>query len=297
MSTNAFQQKRPFKPEEGVMDILKDWPMPDDEHQGDHSSDHQADDLSAQHNARAQVQSPASQYKTNAFYKIKPEPGRPKPKVQEELTVKPLTAEDIEEIRQAAYDDGFAQGKEEGFSQGYAEGREQGYQDGMQQGQAEGKKQGLQEGESLVREQLAQLQGLIEQLQKPLQKVDAQVEQALLTLSLAMAEAVIGVEVKSNPQLILQTLRQAVDALPYQAEKLTIKLHPDDLAVVRSHYTEQDLAERQWQLRAEPAFERGDCTVESAESTVDRSLKLRLQSSLEHFLQEPVQSPSAPTED
>lgn len=289
MSTNAFQQKRPFKPDEGVMDILKDWPLPADENTSDMKESNHAE--------TPQVQSPASQYKTNALYKIKAEPGQPKPKVAEELSVKPLTAEDIEEIRQAAYDDGLTQGKEEGFSQGYAEGREQGYQDGLQQGLAEGKKQGLQEGEGLIREQLAQLQGLIEQLQDPLQKVDAEVEQALLKLSLAMAEAVIGVEVKTNPQPILHSLREAVESLPYQADKLIIKLHPDDLAVVRSHYSEQDLTERQWQLRAEPAFERGDCRVESTESTVDRSLKLRLQSSLEHFLQEPVQSPSASTED
>lgn len=294
MSTNLFQQNRPFKPDEGVMDILKEWQLPE---QQDSQTDAGQQPTSSQSTIKPAVQSPATQYKTNAFYKTKPEPGRPKAKPAEEVQIKPLTAEDIEEIRSAAYEDGAAQGKEEGFSQGYAEGREQGYQDGQQQGQAEGKKQGLQEGEGLIREQLAQLQTLIEQLQKPLQKVDSEVEQALLTLSLAMAEAVIGVEVKTNPQLILHSLRQAVESLPYQAEKLTIKLHPDDVAVVRSHYSEQDLLERQWQLRAEPSYNRGDCRVESTESSVDRSLKLRLQSSLEHFLQEPVQSPSAPTED
>lgn len=293
MSTNLFQQNRPFKPDEGVMDILKEWQLP--EQQGSDTQDGQHE--AAQAVTKPAVQSPATQFKTNAFYKTKPEPGRPKAKPVEEVQLKPLTAEDIENIRSAAYEDGAAQGKEEGFSLGYAEGREQGYQDGLQQGQAEGKKLGLDEGETLIREQLAQLQNLIEQLQKPLEKVDAQVEQALLTLSLAMAEAVIGVEVKTNPQLILQSLRQAVESLPYQAEKLTIKLHPDDVAVVRQHYSEQDLLERQWQLRAEPSYNRGDCRVESSESSVDRSMKSRLQSSLEHFLQEPVQEPSAPTED
>lgn len=293
MSTNLFQQNRPFKPDEGVMDILKEWQLPESQ---DSETEALQQDAAAT-SVKPQVQSPASQFKTNAFYKTKPEPGRPKAKPAEEMQVKPLTAEDIEEIRSAAYEDGAAQGKEEGFSLGYAEGREQGYQDGQQQGQAEGKKLGLQEGEVFIREQLTQLQNLIEQLQKPLQKVDAQVEQALLTLSLAMAEAVIGVEVKTNPQLILHSLHQAVESLPYQAEKLTIKLHPDDVAIIRSHYNEQDLLERQWQLRAEPSYNRGDCRVESTESSVDRSLKFRLQSSLEHFLQEPVQSPSAPTED
>ncbi|HBN87799.1 MAG TPA: flagellar biosynthesis protein, partial [Rheinheimera sp.] len=80
-----------------------------------------------------------------------------KPQEEEELTLKPLTADDIEQIRQAAYDEGFAEGKDEGFSKGYGEGREQGQQDGFTQGQAEGKKQGLADGQEELNNKLTQL--------------------------------------------------------------------------------------------------------------------------------------------
>jgi flagellar assembly protein FliH len=286
MSGNAFMPKRTFEPEPGVMDLLKDWPSPE----GQAQSEDGADDHESQ--LAHQAAQPVKQVRTNAFFKPKLMPGQRQPVKADNPELKPLTADDLEQIRQAAYEEGLTEGKEEGFSQGYQEGREQGLQDGTAQGLAEGKKQGLAEGEGLIREQLQALQILLDQLQQPLQKVDQQVEQALLELALAMAQAVIGVEVTTNPQLILQSMREAVDALPYQAQNLIIKLHPADLAVIEQHYSSEALNERQWQLRAEPAMSRGDCRVETKESSVDRSLKTRLQASLEHFLQEPVISAS-----
>lgn len=268
MSLNEFIKNRPFEPDEEVLELLRNWPAPD-----------------------FQASTQKRTNKTNALNKTPPQPGQRlqarQPEVEE---IKPLTAEDIEQIRQAAFDEGFGQGKEEGFSQGYGEGRDQGYQDGLQQGQAEGRKTGLAEGEGLIREQLAQLQQLIEQLQQPLLQIDQQVEQTLLNLTLAMAQAVVAVEVKTNPQVILQTLRQAIDALPFKAEQIQIRLHPQDLAVVTQHYTAEDLADRQWQLRSEPALEPGDIRIDAGDSSVERNLKQRLQHSLEHFLQSTAQS-------
>jgi flagellar assembly protein FliH len=263
MSLNDFIKNRPFEPDAEVLELLRNWPAPD-----------------------FQAAPQKKTTKTNALYKTPPQPGvRLAARLPQEEEIKPLTAEDIEQIRQAAFDEGLGQGKEEGFSQGYAEGREQGYQDGLQQGQAEGRKTGLAEGEQLIRDQLAQLQLLIEQLQQPLQQIDQRVEQSLLDLAIAMAQAVVAVEVKTNPQVILQTLRQAIDALPLKANQIQIRLHPQDLAVIMAHYSVEDLAERQWQLRAEPALALGDIRIDAGDSSVERQLKHRLQHSLEHFLQ------------
>ncbi|MFQ3264898.1 MAG: flagellar assembly protein FliH, partial [Colwellia sp.] len=52
------------------------------------------------------------------------------PPEPEEIEPEPLTAQDIEEIRQAASDEGFGQGKEEGFTKGYEEGKVQGIEEG-----------------------------------------------------------------------------------------------------------------------------------------------------------------------
>jgi flagellar assembly protein FliH len=272
VSLKNFIKNRPFEPEPEVLEILRQWASPD-----------------------FQAEQPKVVTKTNALLKPPPKPGqRLQAKIAQPEEIKPLTAEDIEQIRQAAYEEGLQQGKDEGFSQGYQEGREQGYQDGLQQGQAEGKKQGLAEGESLIQHQLLELKQLLEQLQAPLQQVDLQVQQAMLDLSLAMAQAVVEVEVSINPQFILSTLRQAIDALPLQSTDVRILLAPDDFAVVKQHYSDADLQERGWVMQVEPALARGDIRLQAGDSIVERPLKQRLKQSLEHFLHSTVTEQQTP---
>ena len=262
MSVDAFKYKRPFSPDDDTEELLRQWQTPD---------------LTSEQLKR--------NTKTNALNKTQPVAKTQKPQEEEELTLKPLTADDIEQIRQAAYDEGFAEGKDEGFSKGYGEGREQGQQDGFTQGQAEGKKQGLADGQDELDSKLTQLSTLLDQLQQPLANVDAMVQQQLLALSLAMAQAVIAVEVKTNQQVILQAVSDAISALPLDASQLLIKLNPQDISTIEQFYGAEALIERGWQLRAEPSIEQGGCMVESSRSSVDRTLGQRVQSSLEHFLQ------------
>jgi flagellar assembly protein FliH len=266
MTMDPFRTKRPFAPTDELLELLKRWPSPALE------SDRKP---------------PAG--KTNALNKVLPSQ-KVTPRVVEEQTeveIKPLTAEDIEQIRQAAFDEGFAQGKEEGFSKGYEEGREQGTADGLAHGQAEGKKQGLEQASEEIEQKKQQLAALLDQLQQPLLQVDQQVEQQLLQLCLAMAEAVIAVECKTNPQVILKTLSDATSVLPLQTEHILINLHPEDMAVVEQHFSPEQLAERHWQLRSDPTVEQGGCLLETPLSSMDRSIKHRVQSSLEHFLHSP----------
>lgn len=266
MTMDPFRTKQPFAPTDELLELLKRWPSPV------LSNDKKA---------------PSG--KTNALNKTLPLQKTAAAEVDEEaqLEIKPLTADDIEQIRQAAFDEGFGQGKEEGFSKGYEEGREQGTADGLAHGQAEGKKLGLEQAAEEIEQKKLELATLLDQLQQPLLQVDQQVEQQLLQLCLAMAEAVIAVECKTNSQVILKTLSDATSVLPLQTEHILIKLHPDDIAIVEQHFSAEQLAERHWQLRSDPAIERGGCLLETPLSSMDRSIKHRLQSSLEHFLHSP----------
>lgn len=262
MSKSAYTHNRPYSPDPASPDQAQCWQTPD---------------LTADASSQST--------KTNALNLQQPDARQKLPELQdEELVFKPLTADDMEQIRQAAYDEGSVQGKEEGFAKGYSEGREQGQEDGFKQGQAEGKKQGLADASTELDTLRGQLSTLLDQLQQPLAGLDNQVEQELISLTLAMAKAVINNEVKTNPKVILQALQEAVAALPLQSGNLVIKLNPADLSNVKRHYNDTELTERGWKLRSEPLVEQGGCLVESSSSSVDRSLNQRIESSLEHFL-------------
>lgn len=73
---------------------------------------------------------------------------------EEEREVKPLTAADIDEIREAAREDGYNEGREQGYQDGLKAGKEEGHQEGLETGLAEGREQGKSQGYDDTRKEI-----------------------------------------------------------------------------------------------------------------------------------------------
>ncbi|MGF1699365.1 flagellar assembly protein FliH [Photobacterium makurazakiensis] len=202
---------------------------------------------------------------------------------EEEQGPPPLTAADLDEIRQSAYDEGLVEGRATGHQEGLEQGLAQGLEQGLAQGLEQGLAQGLEQGQQRIDEQVGFLTQLVEKVATPLQQVDAEVEGQLIQLTTALARELIRVEVQTNPQVILNTVREVVAALPIATQQVKISLHPDDLTLVKEAYGEENLAERQWTLQVEPAMNRGDLHVQSGDSSVDYQLEDRIRHLLAQF--------------
>ncbi|PKF62945.1 polar flagellar assembly protein, FliH [Psychromonas sp. psych-6C06] len=210
----------------------------------------------------------------------------PTEEVEMEEEPTPLTLDDIEAIRQSAYEDGFNEGKQAGHLEGLETGKLEGLAAGHQEGLTQGLEQGLAQGAEQITAQLAIWQSLIERLHNPLEKLDDNAEYQLVRLATSLAEQITRCEVKTSPQIILQALKQAIDALPISEQKLVIQLHPDDLAFVQSAYSEKQCIQRGWDLQAEPALMRGDCQIHTQVSSVDFAFDTRVEQVLKNFFKE-----------
>lgn len=202
----------------------------------------------------------------------------------EEPEPPPLTAADLDEIRQSAFEEGIAEGREAGYSQGHEQGIADGFEQGHAQGLEQGLAQGLEQGQEQINQQAAVLVQLADQLATPLAKIDGEVERQLIRLVTTMARELVQVELQINPQVILQTIREGIAALPVAGQKVIIQLHPEDLALVREAYGDDNLAERQWSLQGEPAMNRGDLHLASGTSTVDFPMEQRIRQVLTQFI-------------
>lgn len=209
-------------------------------------------------------------------------------KVQEEVEQAPkpgmLTAADLEEIRQAAYQEGLEQGKEEGFAQGYQEGQSKGQEDGLAQGTAQGRQEGLAQGKAEIDALAARWQVQIEALNQPLRELDQAVERQLVELTAQLAKAVVRTELKLNHKVLLASLKEAITILGASDGAVKIALPVDELELIREQYGEQGLVERGWQLLAEPDLQPGQLQVEHSLSQVEVDLHERLEMTLERFL-------------
>lgn len=194
-----------------------------------------------------------------------------------------LTEEQIELIKQGAYQDGLHQGQEAGFKQGYEKGKEQGLQEGHQEGLEAGKIEGVAAGQEFIQQQVQTFVGLANQFAQPLELMNAQVEKQLVDMVLTLVKEVVHVEVQTNPQVILDTIKQSVESLPVSGHAITLKLHPDDVEIIRSSYGEQELDFRNWTLMPEPALNRGDVQIEAGESSVHYRMEERIRSVIQSF--------------
>ncbi|MDO6718436.1 flagellar assembly protein FliH [Psychrosphaera sp. 1_MG-2023] len=209
-------------------------------------------------------------------------------KKQEEEIVEELpqlTAEEIEKIRQDAYDEGIEQGKKDGFEAGFEEGKTKGHEEGMVIGIEEGNVQGLAEGQQKIEELAMQWQQLIDQLYEPIKRVDKAVELQLLELAVALAEGVIRTETKMNQDVLLNILHESVASLPFNTEFAELHLHPSDIETIKSIYDEDTLIERKWILKEEPAYTQGDLVVGTPNSLIDRTVKQRMKQTIGDFVQ------------
>lgn len=223
--------------------------------------------------------------KTNALGKSRSWRYEP-PEETEVAEPAPLTAEEIEEIRQAAFDEGFEQGKADGFSKGFEEGRADGHQEGLTSGHQEGLEQGLAQGKETIEQQITAMQTLLDQLHQPLANVEKNVEAQLLQLVVQLTQAVTKHEAKTNPDILLSAIAEGVKALPGQESKIQILLNPQDIRLVEEQFGAGHIQAQGWQLLAAPQLSPGGCQIENSTSNIDLSVKSRLSEVLESFLQE-----------
>ena len=223
--------------------------------------------------------------KTNALGKSRNWRYEP-PEETEVAEPTPLTAEEIEEIRQAAFDEGFEQGKADGFSKGFEEGRADGHQEGLTSGHQEGLEQGLAQGKETIEQQITAMQTLLDQLHQPLANVEKNVEAQLLQLVVQLTQAVTKHEAKTNPDILLSAIAEGVKALPGQESQIQILLNPQDIRLVEEQFGAGHIQAQGWQLLAAPQLNPGGCQIENSTSNIDLSVKSRLSEVLESFLQE-----------
>jgi flagellar assembly protein FliH len=204
----------------------------------------------------------------------------------EEEPAPSITAEELEAIRQAAWEEGMNEGREAGFAKGLEEGKLEGLQQGHQAGLEQGKEEGFAMGREQVEQQMAHWQTLADRLANPLSEQNEAVEQQLITLVQQLARALIRHEAETSPRLLLEALKQGLSLLPAAEQGVTLMLHPDDVARVEQAFGAEECAKRHWRLRSEPTLSPGDLQLATELSSIDLTLSGRIDQLLRNFLRD-----------
>ncbi|MHC8291387.1 flagellar assembly protein FliH [Pseudomonas sp. XS1P51] len=184
-----------------------------------------------------------------------PEP-EPEPPEMEEVPleeVQPLTLEELESIRQEAYNEGFAVGEKEGFHSTTLRVR--------------------QEAEVALAAKIAGLEQLMGHLFEPIAEQDTQIEKSLIDLVQHITKQVIQRELAIDSTQIEHVMREALKLLPLGVGNVRLYINPQDFEQVKAL---RERHEETWRIVEDEALLPGGCRVETEHSRIDATVETRI---------------------
>jgi flagellar assembly protein FliH len=170
------------------------------------------------------------------------------------------TEDELEAIRAAAREEGYAQGLEAGQADGHATG----YEEGLALGRAE------------AAEELEHLRQLATTFGDAVTAADEAISNDVLELALHLARGMVRTAFDVKPDLIIPVVREAIDYLPTLQQPALLMLHPEDALIVKSGIG-HELDKNGWRVVEDEHIARGGCRVDTASNQIDAQIASRWQ--------------------
>ena len=187
--------------------------------------------------------------------------------------VKPLTLDELEAIRQEAYNEGFSTGEKDGYHAGQLKAR--------------------QEAEAALNPKLESLEKLMTQLLEPIADQDRNLEHAMVTLVSQLAREVIQRDLLIDSSQIRQVLREALKLLPMGASNVRIYINPQDFDLVKAL---RERHEETWRIVEDSDLLPGGCRIETEQSRIDASVETRLGQAISQLFEQQRENATSPPE-
>ncbi|MBX3621906.1 MAG: flagellar assembly protein FliH [Rhizobacter sp.] len=148
--------------------------------------------------------------------------------------------------------------------------RSAGYQDGYRDGLValDGFKQ------SYAAQVTAQLGAIAQSYSSQLDALQQDMARALAVSATHLARQIVRSELTHRPELVAAVAQEAIDTLLLSAQHITLRVHPDDHALVAQGAADV-LEARGARLLSDAGITRGGCVVESDIGVIDASVEAR----------------------
>ena len=155
----------------------------------------------------------------------------------------------------------------------------------------EGLRQAQQEIEGDRQAAIQQSQALLEEARQLKLKVFRSYEADMVRLVMAMVKKVIAGELKTNPDIIINILQEAIDFLD-RPDNITVYVNPQELENIlevmnKGYLTDIGSNNINMDIKADERISRGGCLLESDAGSVDAQLETRI-ASVNNAIQEVV---------
>lgn len=148
-------------------------------------------------------------------------------------------------------------------------------QKAFDQGYTDGYKSGTDQARDEINSQFQSLSELLTAISKPLNNLDQQVLEYMAQLAGKIARQLVKRELRTEPETIMALVRDTVAILDNSSEKIRIHLHPDDARVIYN-LTQSATEKSRWEIVEDPLVAHGDCKAGSLDSIVTGEIQTRI---------------------
>ena len=161
--------------------------------------------------------------------------------------------------------------------------RQEGYQIGLEEGR--------QAGEAALKEavalEMARIQTLTANFVSELGNLDQSVAEQTLDLALEVAAQVTRAALKTQRELLLPIIREALQALPVHHGSIALHVNPEDIASLRDGLAEI-MTQGSMHLVSDSTITTGGCLLKAAQSEIDATTETRWKRVLEAIGAKPL---------
>ena len=179
-----------------------------------------------------------------------------------------LSQEEVEAVREEAYN----QGRQEGIQEGYSRGRQE----------------GRQEVEQELDQTVQALASALEEINGLRSRILSRSKQDMVRLARVIAEQVIHVEASTRQEVVLKVVDRAIRSA-VQSEEYRVRVNPGDMQVLteNKHLFLASISGLQdIVFESDEQIAAGGCVVESDQGKVDATLQTQLDKLQEQLMQE-----------
>jgi flagellar assembly protein FliH len=174
------------------------------------------------------------------------------------------TVSELEDVEQRAHKEAYAKGHAAGIAAAKAE---------------------SQQALNQLKQQVANIDKMLAAVAQPFKELDAEVEEQLVQLAVAIARQLVRRELRMDPAQVIAIIRETVALLPAATRDVRVHLHPEDASVVREKLA-MPAADRAWTIVEDPVMPRGGCRVTTDTAHIDARMDTRIQSIMATILGE-----------
>ena len=136
--------------------------------------------------------------------------------------------------------------------------------------------QGFKEGQEAG---VSNLLEVVTRVSRRVQEVEDQLVPQLTQLSVKIARKILGKELEFHPEAVVQIVKQALSEKARQRRDISLRVHPDDLQIIREHRPELlEILSRTKEIgiREDPSIQRHGVIIETDAGTIDAQLDTQL---------------------